>query len=344
MEKMGLRENRITKFQTGGPDGDLGSNEILISRDKTVAIVDGSGVACDPEGLDRRELRKLARKRQMIRHFNRSRLSPKGFLVQVEDNRVKLPNGEIVPDGTAFRNTFHLRKDIRADFFIPCGGRPKSIHIGNWTDLLDEQGRLRFKYIVEGANLFITQAARLRLEEKGAVIYKDASANKGGVTSSSLEVFASLAMSDRAYEKHLCVKNGKAPAFREKYVKEVLQIIRQNAVDEFDLIWREHERSGIRRSVLSDLVSAKINALTDEIQDSTLFENEKLRGRVIADHCPPVLLKKIGMKDVLKGIPESYLRAVFASRLASRYVYTYGLESNEINFLSFIEALEQKKA
>ena len=30
-------ECNITKFQTGGPDGDLGSNEILMSKDKTIA-------------------------------------------------------------------------------------------------------------------------------------------------------------------------------------------------------------------------------------------------------------------------------------------------------------------
>jgi NAD-specific glutamate dehydrogenase len=36
-----------------------------------------------------------------------------------------------------------------------------------------------FKYIVEGANLFITQIARLRLEKAGVVVFKDASANKG---------------------------------------------------------------------------------------------------------------------------------------------------------------------
>jgi hypothetical protein len=36
--------SQVTKFQTGGPDGDLGSNEILVSKDRTIAIVDGSGV------------------------------------------------------------------------------------------------------------------------------------------------------------------------------------------------------------------------------------------------------------------------------------------------------------
>lgn len=34
--ELGLDETKITKIQTGGPDGDLGSNEILLSKDKTV--------------------------------------------------------------------------------------------------------------------------------------------------------------------------------------------------------------------------------------------------------------------------------------------------------------------
>lgn len=32
----GLTEKNVTKVQIGGPDGDLGSNEILLSNDKTV--------------------------------------------------------------------------------------------------------------------------------------------------------------------------------------------------------------------------------------------------------------------------------------------------------------------
>ena len=42
--KLNLQESNCTKFQTGGPDGDLGSNEIKISKDKTIGVVDGSGV------------------------------------------------------------------------------------------------------------------------------------------------------------------------------------------------------------------------------------------------------------------------------------------------------------
>ena len=36
LKELGENEEQITKFQTGGPDGDLGSNEILISKDLTL--------------------------------------------------------------------------------------------------------------------------------------------------------------------------------------------------------------------------------------------------------------------------------------------------------------------
>ncbi len=120
-------------------------------------------------------------------------------------------------------------------------------------------GEPRFKVIVEGANLFITQQARLRLEEKGVVLYKDASANKGGVTSSHLEVLASLALTDEEWDELMCVKDGKISDFRKKYVAEDLDFIRKNAALEFEVIWKENARTGIPRSILSDLVSEKIN-------------------------------------------------------------------------------------
>jgi glutamate dehydrogenase len=89
--KLGLKEEDCTKMQTGGPDGDLGSNEIKISKDKTIGIVDGSGVLYDPLGINRAELLKLATKRQMVIEFDVSKLSPNGFRVLVDENNIKLP-------------------------------------------------------------------------------------------------------------------------------------------------------------------------------------------------------------------------------------------------------------
>jgi len=337
LEKKGLKEAQITKVMTGGPDGDLGSNEILISKDKILALIDGSGVLYDPKGINRVELNRLARKRKMVENFNKQLISPKGFLVTMKDRNLTLPDGEKVVSGLEFRNSFHLHPQFKADLFIPCGGRPASININNWTELIDARGGPRFKFIVEGANLFLTQAARLRLEEKGVIIYKDASANKGGVTSSSLEVFVSLALTDEEYEELMCVKDRVVPVFRQKYIQGILEIIRQNARLEFEVIWKENALKNIPRSTLSDLISGKINQIKDAIYSSELFSDEELFGKVIKCCCPEVLIQQIGFEKILERVPLSYLKAIFASRLASRYVYRYGLDANEVDFFEFIK-------
>jgi glutamate dehydrogenase len=45
--------------------------------------------------------------------------------------------------------------------------------------MVDAEGKPRYKYIVEGANLFFTQQARLNLEKRKVILFKDSSANKG---------------------------------------------------------------------------------------------------------------------------------------------------------------------
>jgi len=122
-----------------------------------------------------------------------------------------------------------------ADFFVPCGGRPEAINISN-VDSVFVNGKPMFKYIVEGANLFFTQEARAKLEEAGVVIFKDASANKGGVTSSSLEVLAALCLNNQEFEEHMCVKNGVAPEFYKSYVVDVQNTIESNARQELSVI------------------------------------------------------------------------------------------------------------
>jgi glutamate dehydrogenase len=336
LDKLGLKEDKVTKVMTGGPDGDLGSNEILISKDRTLAIVDGSGVLYDPEGLDRRELRRLAKARKMVENFRKEHLSRHGFFVGIKDRDLTLPDGEKVELGLEFRNAFHLHPKFSADLFVPCGGRPSSVNINNWQSYVDDKGNPRFKIIVEGANLFITQQARLRLEEKGIILYKDASANKGGVTSSSLEVLASLALTDGEYERLMCVRDGVIPSFRRKYVDGILEIIRANARLEFDIIWKENAARKIPRAVLSDLISEKINGLKDAVSKSELVKDRALFRKVTACCIPHVLIEEIGFPKLMKRVPPPYLKAVFASQLASRYVYRYGLSADELTFYEFL--------
>lgn len=67
------------------------TDEILLSSDKTIAVIDGSGVLADPAGLDREELIRLAKLRVPVSNFDLSKLSKDGYLVRVEDQDVKLP-------------------------------------------------------------------------------------------------------------------------------------------------------------------------------------------------------------------------------------------------------------
>ncbi|KAI8994634.1 Glutamate/Leucine/Phenylalanine/Valine dehydrogenase-domain-containing protein [Pilobolus umbonatus] len=333
----GLKESDCTKLQTGGPDGDLGSNEIKISSDKTIGIVDGSGVLYDPKGIDRTELTRLAESRKMINHFDVKKLSSEGFRVLVDETKVKLPNGQIIERGIDFRNTFHTNPLAQATIFVPCGGRPESIGLENVQRLLPKEGSAPlFKYIVEGANLFITQEARLRLEKAGIVIFKDASANKGGVTSSSLEVLAALAFNDDEFAKNMSVKDGVVPKFYESYVKEVQQIIERNASDEFDALWREHQKTHVPISILSDELSNAIVHLQDQLQASNLWENDVIRNAVLNRAFPKLLLQTLGLETLLQRVPESYVRAIFGAFLASQFIYKYGAHPDNFAFFEFM--------
>ena len=317
----------------------LGSNEILISKDKTVAIVDGSGVLYDPEGIDRTELTRLCEKRVMAGHFDKKFLSKKGFFVSVDDKDVTLPDGNVIESGVAFRNEFHLSQYSTADLFVPCGGRPASVDLGNVQRMFDPKtGKPKFKIIVEGANLFITQDARLVLEEAGVVLYKDASSNKGGVTSSSLEVLAALALPPDVFETKMAVHDPKnPPAAYDQYAREIQGRIIENADLEFECIHREHERTGIPRYILTDKVSNKINTLNDFIHASNLWENPALRTVVLKELLPKKLQELVGFEKIVETAPESYLKASFSAYLASRYVYKHGIDANEFAFYDFMQ-------
>ena len=71
-------------------------DEILLSSDKTIAVIDGSGVLADPAGINREELVRLAKLRVPVEHFDKSKLSKDGYLVRIEDQDVKLPCESIV--------------------------------------------------------------------------------------------------------------------------------------------------------------------------------------------------------------------------------------------------------
>lgn len=351
-ETLGIQDTKTYKFQTGGPDGDLGSNEILLStpNEVYVSIVDGSGVICDPEGLDKEELINLAKSRMMVSNYDKSKLSNKGFFVSVDDNDVMLPNGTLVSNGTTFRNTFHFEifKFVnRIDLFVPCGGRPNSIDLNNLHHYINkENNKCKITCIVEGANLFISQPAKLELERHGAILVKDASANKGGVTSSSMEVLAALSLNDNDFiNKFVSAENGEKTELYRTYVKQIQEKIQFNAAQEFEQLWKLNKSTGLPMSHLSNVLSETINKLNDDlIESDELWSNDlKLRNFLLLEKIVPKLLSDVVGKDqILKNIPAPYLKALLSSYLSSHYVYMFGIDVNMGKFLEYIGHLKRE--
>jgi len=312
-----------------------------MSNDKTITIIDGSGVLYDPEGINKEELIRLTNhelplSKKCISNFDVKKLSKKGFKYLITDTKITLPDGQIFENGLALRNSFHLNDLFNGDIFIPCGGRPESININNVKFIFDKNGIPKFKYIVEGANLFITQEARIVLEKNGVILFKDASANKGGVTSSSNEVLAALSFTNEEFEEHMQVKDGVIPEFYKSYVKYVCKKINNNARMEFECLWNENSSSKIPISILSDEISNKINKLFDSIKESSLWNNKTFVNRVMLEALPNPLIELLGLETILKRVPENYLKAIFGAHLASKYVYTYGSNATEFEFYEFM--------
>jgi len=341
---LGIDQEKITKFQTGGSDGDLGSNEILVSKDMTVGIVDGSGVAFDPKGLDRSELVRLAQARIPIINFNRSKLGAGAFLVGIDEKDITLPDGTVWKTGAELRDKFHLTDYAAADLFVPCGGRPQAVNGKNVNKLFKngvvKNGECKFKYIVEGANLFFNDDARRALEASGVHLFKDASANKGGVTSSSLEVFAALAMEEKLHDKLLTVgAGGEVPEFYRSYVKEIKRIIAKNAELEFQAIWNANQLNGMTKVEATKVLSQKVNSLADYIS-SVLDMDSDLAQKILKLAIPSLLVDACGFENILARCPRNYLTAVAAVFVASRYIYRYGLTASEFNFYEFMRSIE----
>lgn len=251
-------------------------------------------------------------------------------------------DGTEVPSGLKFRNEFHLNPLSTADVFVPCGGRPESVNLSNVSKLFHANGTPRFKYIVEGANLFITQDARIYLEKAGVIVFKDASANKGGVTSSSFEVLAALSLNDQEFHSHMQVKPGNVPPFYQNYVASVQSMIERNADLEFEALWREWKATGRPISVISDELSYAIVKLNEELQHTSLWDNQGLRNVIMKEAFPKLLVDTVGLDTLLSRVPENYSRAIFGSYLASRFVYKMGPNPSSFAFFEFMSPYFRK--
>jgi len=343
LEKAGIDRTKVKKVQTGGPDGDLGSNEIILSEDVTMVMSDKSGVIFDPEGLDREELMRLAVNRDTIAEFDQSKLSSGGMYVSADATNVTLPDGTFVENGTKFQDEFLFHPLAKAQLFVPCGGRPGVINMKNVHRLIgDKIEDHQFQIIVEGANLFITEDARAVLEDAGVILYKDASTNKGGVTSSSLEVLASLCMNDDEHKSLMQTEvkekaNARAVTtspFYDKYVDEIIDIVEENARLEFEAVHKYAEATGMHRCKTTDKLSDDINTLNTACQNSELWNNDKVRHKVLSRAIPKALQDELGLDTIIERLPDPYLKAVFGYYIASRFVYERGMEIEGFDYLT----------
>ncbi|MBL0715821.1 MAG: hypothetical protein JJV98_19215, partial [Desulfosarcina sp.] len=86
-----------------------------------------------------------------------------------------------------------------------------------------------------------------------------------------------------------------------------------------------------------NIVSRKINDIPDAIFNSDLPANSKLREKVVKEYTPEPLLDLVGLENILQRVPDNYLNAIVATKLATSFVYTYGLDSNEIDFYNYLQ-------
>ena len=206
---------------------------------------------------------------------------------------------------------------VKADLFIPAGGRPETIDAQNWQLFLDENGVPSSGVIIEGANSFITPEARISLQKSGVALMRDSSANKCGVISSSYEIIANLLLSEREFMEH-----------KERYAGDVLTILEKRAADEARLILlRYREAAGtLLYSEISEAISHNINNLYTRLFDFFSLRPELCLQapfrQAITSHLPRMLQETAQYRQRVSKLPQKYLCAILASEIASSLVYS----------------------
>jgi glutamate dehydrogenase len=336
-----IRTDPFSVKFTGGPNGDVAGNamRILLQRCPRVAIrliVDGTGALVDPGGLDRQELSRIVLT-QDVEAYDPARLSPGGFLLYRNVRRTEglrelykrvarsdtgLKEAWVTLD--EFQKEFNeLLFTVPADLFIPAGGRPETVDRSNWKCFFSPDGTPTVRVIVEGANSFITPEARSRLQEKGIVLLRDASANKCGVISSSYEIIANLLLSQKEFLAH-----------KEAYVRDVLTILEQRAANEAELILRRHRQENGKATYtdISDAISVEINrhyaALYDFFQSRPELCKQPRYRRALLAHLPKMIREHPVLRLRVRRLPPKYRAAMLAVEIASVIVYRGGFERN----------------
>lgn len=324
---------------SGGPDGDVAGNQIknlyrlYPKTAKLIALIDVSGTIYDPEGLDLEILNLLFKEGRPIRYYPPEKLHSDGFLLDKSGKKGEAyaqktllwrkKDNSLQQEWLLASDMNHILKttinETPADIFIPAGGRPRTLNENNIEDFLDATGRPTARAIIEGANLYLTEDARLVLEDKGCLIFKDSSANKTGVICSSFEVLSGLTLGDELFVQE-----------KESLVNEILERLKVLAAKEADLLLKAHSETGVAMSLLSYEISKKINTFTYELLDhlETIElpkDPEDPLMQCFFDYCLPTLRDKY-KKRLMEEIPDVHKKAVIAAHIGSNVVYNKGLD------------------
>jgi glutamate dehydrogenase len=330
-----IRRDSFSMKMTGGPNGDVAGNCLRIMLERCPAmqvrlILDGTAALYDPDGINRDELRRIVLAHDLDA-FDPAYLGIGGFIIfrtgrrleglKESHYKVRRSAAGLVEEWLDIDDFYHTYNSliftVKADLFIPAGGRPETIDDQNCRSFLDAEGVPSARVIVEGANSFITPEARVQLQKSGVVLIRDASANKCGVISSSYEVIANLLLTEREFMEH-----------KESYVADVLAILEKRAEDEARLILRRRRESGgiLLYSEISETISQNINGLY-----SRLFEFFSARPELclqspfrqaIIRHLPRMLQETTTFRQRIKKLPRKYLCAILAAEIGSSLVYT----------------------
>ncbi|MBV5339954.1 MAG: NAD-glutamate dehydrogenase [Deltaproteobacteria bacterium] len=330
-----MRRDPFSLKMTGGPNGDVAGNALRILLERCPAvqirlILDGTAALYDPNGISHHELRRIVLAHDLDA-FDPDSLGEGGFILfrtgrrvvglKESHRKVTRASGRFVEewlDIDDFNRLYNrLVFDVKADLFIPAGGRPETIDGQNWRLFLDEDGLPSSGVIIEGANSYITPEARVGLQNSGVVLMRDASANKCGVISSSYEIIANLLLTEREFMEH-----------KERYAADVLTILEKRAADEARLILRRRTESGgiLLYSEISETISLNINSLYTRLFDFFSARPELCLQapfrQAILSHLPRMLQESAAYRQRIRNLPQKYLCAILAAEIGSSLVYS----------------------
>lgn len=343
LKELNLCEADLNLMMTGGPDGDLGANQIQSFAGRICLLIDGGSVLFDPEGLDRRELMKLAFARHTAPRLNSlayplDRLSARGFRIPRSRGAFQLPGGKMVDDGFYFHRSFltnpqarDLIQEAGIRAFIPCGGAKDAINGGNVGRFLGLFRELRV--IVEGANLFFDDKARQVIAEESAILQiRDSTANKGGVTSSSLaEVLPAFLLGEN-YEKVL-VENRQT---RLALIRSVFELVIRNAVAETRMLLELRRQTGIPLYRLSRVTSERLLDLQKQLcaKLDGLLARPGVVEAALQAYVPSALLAGMGLPQIVEVLqsPElvAYRNAMITKKIAALALYRFAGEWEQV--------------